>query len=179
MTRWLISRSSKAHEIFVLTGDDRPAEGAQDQEAPPHDSVDHRRVASACDQSSTTGSRAGQSFSRALRVHRLPDGEIPVELDVCVWSCEGLRPCCRIDDLAVDHFDEALAAPQIFGQGGGRSRCIGSDSHFAADRSVVAGVSEQSPPPGLRSRGHFLSRLRLRRIEPHLRLLRASAAATG
>jgi hypothetical protein len=90
----------------------------------------------------------GQPLGRALRVHRLPDGEIPIELDVCVWSREGLWPCRCIDDPAVDHFDDALAAPQILGKGGGRSRCIGSDSHVAADRSATVGVSEQSPPPG-------------------------------
>jgi hypothetical protein len=78
----------------------------------------------------------GQPLGRALRVHRLPDGEIPVELDVCVGSREGLWPCCCIDNPAVDHFDQALAAPEIFGKGGGRSRCIGSNSHFAADRSA-------------------------------------------
>jgi hypothetical protein len=90
----------------------------------------------------------GQPLGRALRVHRLPDGEIPIELDVSVRSREGLWPCRCIDDPAVDHFDDALAAPQILGKGGGRSRCIGSDSHVAADRSATVGVSEQSPPPG-------------------------------
>jgi hypothetical protein len=63
-----------------------------------------------------------QSLGRALRVHRLPDREISLELDVRVGSREGLWPCRRIDDPGVDHLDDALAAPQILGQGGGRSR---------------------------------------------------------
>ena len=64
----------------------------------------------------------GQAFGPTLRVHRLPDREIPLELDVCVWGRKGLWSCCCIDDSAVDHFDDALATPQILGQGGGRSR---------------------------------------------------------
>ncbi len=41
----------------------------------------------------------------------MPNGEIPVEFHVCMGSSKGLWPCCGVDDLAVDHFDDALAAP--------------------------------------------------------------------
>ena len=63
-----------------------------------------------------------EAFSRALGMHRLPDCEIPLEFDVCVRSREGLWSRDGIDDAIVEHFDDALAAPEILGKGGGRSR---------------------------------------------------------
>ena len=40
----------------------------------------------------------------------MPDGEIALEFDVCVLSCEGSRSGSCVDDLISDHFDDALAA---------------------------------------------------------------------
>ena len=51
-----------------------------------------------------------KALAQAFRVHGLPDGEIALEFDVCVWSREGSRSGRCVDDLMIDHFDDALAA---------------------------------------------------------------------
>ena len=51
-----------------------------------------------------------EALDQAFWVHGLPDGEIALEFDVCVWSCEGSRSGRCVDDLMIDHFDDALAA---------------------------------------------------------------------
>src|SRR5439155_12765476 len=95
-----------------------------------------------------------QSFGRALRMHRLPDGEISLELDVRVGSRKRLWARDCIDDAMVDHFDDALAAPQILGKGGSRSCCVGPDSHFATG-GATSRCLRAEPAAGLCSRGHF------------------------
>ena len=65
-------------------------------------------------------------------MHRFPDGEVALELNVVVRSRERVWPCSSVDDPAVDHLDETLATSQVVSEGGGRGRCVGSYSHFAA-----------------------------------------------
>ena len=87
-------------------------------------------------------------------MHRLPDGEISLELDVRVGSRKRLWSRDCIDDAMVDHFDDALAAPQILGKGGSRSCCVGPDSHFATG-GATSRCLRAEPAAGLCSRGHF------------------------
>ena len=51
-------------------------------------------------------------------MHRLPDFEVPLKLDVRVWRLErlGLRGCLYY--AAVDDRDDAAAPLEIVGQGG-------------------------------------------------------------
>ena len=111
-------------------------------------------------------------------MHCLPDCEIPLELDVCVGSRKRLWSRDGIDDAIVEHFDDALAAPEILGKGGGRSRCVGSDPHFATGGSTSRCLLSRARRWALLMRT-LLSRERLRRIEPLLRLLRSSTEVEG
>ena len=100
-------------------------------------------------------------------MHRLPDGEVALKLDVLVRRRERLWPCCGVDDQAVDDLDEALATSQVVSEGGGRGRCVGSYSHFAAwwfrsPRILVSRVRRPDPAHD----DLFRWRQRLRRIEP-------------
>ena len=101
-------------------------------------------------------------------MHRFPDGEVALKLNVLVRSRERLWPCCGVDDPAVDDLDEALATSQVVSEGGGRVRCVGSYSHFAArwlrsgPRILVSRVRRPDPAHN----DLFRWRQRLRRIEP-------------
>ena len=100
-------------------------------------------------------------------MHRLPDGEVALKLNVLVRSRERLWPCCGVDDPAVDDLDEALATSQVVSEGGGGGRCVGSYSHFAAGGSVSHGIlvsRVRRPDPA--HDDLFRWRQRLRRIEP-------------
>ena len=112
-------------------------------------------------------------------MHRFPDGEVALKLNVVVRSRERLWPCCGVDDPAVDDLDEALAASQVVSEGGGRSRCVGAYSHFAArvvpfePRILVSRVRRPDP-----AHDHlFAWRQRLRRIEPGDAVFEASVDA--
>jgi hypothetical protein len=80
----------------------------------------------------SAGGERREALDQRLGMHRLPDGEVALELNVVVRSRERVWPCCGVDDPAVDDLDEALATSQVVSEGGGRGRCVGSYSHFAA-----------------------------------------------
>lgn len=75
-------------------------------------------------------------------MHRLPDSEVALKLNVLVRSRERLWLYCGVDDPAVDDLDEALATSQVVSEGGGRGRCVGLYSHFR--RAVVSFGPESS-----------------------------------
>ena len=101
----------------------------------------------------SAGGQRREALDRRLGMHRLPDSEVALKLNVLVRSRERLWLYCGVDDPAVDDLDEALATSQVVSEGGGRGRCVGSYSHSPRRGSVRAGIlREQSPPPGPRSR---------------------------
>lgn len=59
----------------------------------------------------SAGSQRRETLDQGFGVHRLPHAEIALEFNVCVGSRERLWPHCGVDDLAVDHLDDALASP--------------------------------------------------------------------
>jgi hypothetical protein len=97
-------------------------------------------------------------------MHRLPDREVALKLNVLVRSRERLWPCCGVDDPGVDDLDEALATSQVVSEGGGRGRCVGSYSHFAARWFHILVSRVRRPDPA--HDDLFRWRQRLRRIEP-------------
>jgi hypothetical protein len=101
----------------------------------------------------SAGGQRREALDQRLGMHRLPHGEVALKLNVLVRNRERLWSCCGVDDPVVDDLDEALATSQVVSEGGGRGRCVGSYSHFAAlwFRSG-RNPREQSPPPGPRSR---------------------------
>jgi hypothetical protein len=72
------------------------------------------------------GGERSEALDERLGMHRLPDGEVALKLNVVVRSRERLWPCCGVDDPAVDDLYEALATSQVVSEGGGRGRCVSS-----------------------------------------------------
>src|SRR4051794_11132781 len=75
---------------------------------------------------SLAGSQRAQAFDQGFGMHRLPDTEIALKLNVCVGGRERLGPCGGVDDSAVDHLDDASATSQVVSKGSGRGRCVAS-----------------------------------------------------
>jgi hypothetical protein len=72
------------------------------------------------------GGERSEALDERLGMHRLPDGEVALKLNLVVRSRERLWPCCGVDDPAVDDLYEALATSQVVSEGGGRGRCVSS-----------------------------------------------------